>query len=141
MSRIPVDGQSVCAVQDHDVAVAAIQVGDRLAPLDPSRIPRHGDHVLEDHVFGEELEECSPSTRPASPSSMIRKNGSSAAKSVDVVHGDGHPAAGESQAWALRRAKSPKVVGGRPVTLSMSSWGVEPLPEMMAPVSHRSITA
>ena len=77
---------------------------------------------------------CPPSTKPASPSSMIRKNGSSAAKSVDVVRWRWSPGRLErSRRGAFRRAKSWKVVGGRPVTFSMSSLGLEPLPEMMVP--------
>jgi hypothetical protein len=41
---------------------------------------------------------------------------------------------------AFCRAKSWKVIGGLPVSFSMSSFGRELLPEMMVPVSQRSIT-
>ena len=44
-------------------------------------------------------------------------------------------------ACAFHRAKSSKVIGGLPVTFSMSSFGREPLPEMMVPASQRRATA
>ncbi|MFK0026563.1 hypothetical protein [Streptomyces sp. NPDC090798] len=54
---IPVDSEPVRAVQDHAIAVAAVQVGNRAASLNPARVAGYGDHVLEDHVLGQEVEE------------------------------------------------------------------------------------
>jgi hypothetical protein len=61
--------------------------------------------------------------------------------SEDSDDGHAHSAANEVQTRALRWAKSRKVAGGRPVTFSTSSFGVEPQPAMMVPVSQRSTTA
>lgn len=109
---IPVDSEPVRAVQDHAPAVAAVQIGNRAASLNPARVAGYGDHVLEDHVLGQEVEEVltvdeARQPLPDDPEERVQR-----CEVGDVVNGHGHPATGEVQAWTLRRAKSWKVAAG-----------------------------
>src|SRR5438105_6224014 len=54
---ITVNGQFVRAPQDDVAAVAAVELGHGLASLNPSRVSGNGNHILEDYVFGQEIEE------------------------------------------------------------------------------------
>ncbi|WP_405742020.1 hypothetical protein OG885_42620 [Streptomyces sp. NBC_00028] len=122
------DRQLVGAVQEHRVAVAAVQVGDRAPALDPARTAGDTDHVLDHDVLGQEVEEVlrldqagqalldDPEERLQGREVLMVPGG--------VVVGHGHIAAVAVQAWAWRRANSWKVVALRPVTFSMSSLGV-----------------
>ncbi|HSZ31617.1 MAG TPA: DUF4062 domain-containing protein [Pseudonocardiaceae bacterium] len=135
---VAVDGQLVRAVQAYHLAIAAVQLCDRVASLDAAGVAGDGDHVLDDNVLGQEVEEIIPVDQAREsllddPEERVQRG-----EILEVVDGHAHSPADGVQTWALRWAKSRKLVGGRPVTFSTSSFGVEPLPVMMALVSQRS---
>jgi hypothetical protein len=138
---IPVDSEPVRTMQDHDVAVTAVQVGDRLAPDDPAGVAGHGDHELKDRVLREKVEEVLAVDETFKSLLDDLEERVQRREVGGVVDGHPQPTTGLVQAWRLRRTKSRKGVGDWPVTFSMSSLGVEPLPEMTLLVSQRSITA
>ena len=51
------DGEIEAAVENDGVAVGPVELGDRCAADNASRIAGHGDHVFEDGVVGEKVEE------------------------------------------------------------------------------------
>ncbi len=111
------DCQLVRAGQGYRVAVPAVEVGDRAASLDSAWLAGDGDHVFDNDVLCQEVEEVLPidQAREAlldDPEERV----------------EGREILGVVLAWW-------------PVTFSMSSLGVEPWPVRMVAVSHRSITA
>lgn len=93
--------------------------------MDPPGVPRHGDHVLEDHILGQEIEVVVTVDEAVQPLLDDAEERAVRAERGVVTDGLGHCAA-KVQAWALRSANSRKVAGLRPVTFSMSSAGTEP---------------
>src|SRR6266508_3844387 len=79
------NGQVVATIENDRGAIGTIQLGHGLAPCDTARVARDRNDVLEDDVLGHRSKKCSPSTSPATPSSMILKNGSRAWKSSRVL--------------------------------------------------------
>jgi hypothetical protein len=57
---IMVDGEVAGAVQDHGVAVPAIQLGQVVPALDSRRVRRHCYHILGNGIVGEQVEELVP---------------------------------------------------------------------------------
>ena len=85
--RVVVNGQIKAAGQERSSRRRAVQLSDRGTALDMPRVPGNRHDVVDGDVLGEEVEEVAGSARPARPCSMIRKNGSSAAKSARLVMG------------------------------------------------------
>src|SRR5207302_1408258 len=98
----------VRAPQDHVAAVAAVELGHGPASLNPSRVSGNGNHILEDYVFGEEIEEV-PAVNEACQSFLDDSEEGVQRRVVADVDGRGHFAAWRVHACAFRRAKSWKV--------------------------------
>jgi hypothetical protein len=132
-----VDGEIVAAVQDDRVAVGAVELCDGVAALDVSRVAGGGDDVVDDDVFGEQVEEVLAVGEAVESLLDDSKNGSSALKSsrslMVVIMRSFY-----AQACAVRRAKSAKLIGGAPVTFWTSLLGREPWPVATVSVSVRS---
>src|SRR5580704_9329128 len=54
---VVVDGEVVTSVEDDRGAVVAVELGDCVATLDAPRVAGSGDDVVEDDVFGQQVEE------------------------------------------------------------------------------------
>jgi hypothetical protein len=157
----PSYGPAVYGVLKHKHRRLTIPIDDQFVrtPL----VSGDGDHILEDDVFGQEIEEMAAvneacqsllddaagrgtSGRGRAVSRLWQRHGP-AEEGVQrgevgwVVDGRGQLDASTFHAVAFRLAKSWKLAGGLPVTFSISRFGREPLPEIVAPVSHRSTTA
>src|SRR5260370_12423244 len=132
------DGEIVAPVQDERVAVGAVQLRDGLAALDVPRVTGNGDDVVEDDVFGQQVEEVPAVGEAVEPLLDDPEERVQRLEVVEVVDG-GHQAPCRAQACAGRRAKSAKLTGGIPVAFWTSWLGREPWPEAMVSVSMRSI--
>src|SRR3984957_10401099 len=64
LGRVVVSGQVIAAVEDKRVAVGPVEFGDRGAAFNPSGVAGDRDDVLEDDVFGEQVEEMGGSGQP-----------------------------------------------------------------------------
>src|SRR5216684_2857605 len=133
------DREIVAPVQDERVAVWAVKLCDGLAALDVPRVAGSGDDVVEDDVFGQQVEEVpaiGEAVEPLLDDPEERVQRLEVAEVVDRAHRTPCWA----QACAVRRAKSAKLIGGIPVTFWTSLLGREPWPEAMVLVSMRSIS-
>src|SRR6266851_5761854 len=133
------DREVVTAVQDDDGAVRAVELGDGLAALDVPRVAGSGDDVVEDDVFGQQVEEVpaiGEAVEPLLDDPEERVQRLEVAEVVDRAH--------RTPCWAqactVRRAKSAKLIGATPVTFWTSLLGRAPWPEAMVSVSMRSIS-
>jgi hypothetical protein len=73
---VVVDGEIEATVEKEGVAVGPVQLSDRRTTDNSPRITGNCDHVFEDGVVGEEVEEVLAVGDPLSPSSMMWKKGS-----------------------------------------------------------------
>src|ERR1700736_1689208 len=108
------DGEVMTAVQDDHGAVRAVELGDGLAALNMPWVAGNRDDVVEDDVFGQQIEEVPTIGNAVEPLLDDAKERVERLEVVEVGDRRRHDAPVCAHACAVRRAKSANLIGGAP---------------------------